>query len=268
MDAPVEQHGTLPSSVPTGLVGLLAAAAVAAWVATHVFISPRKSRRARLLLFFVRVLVGCTALWLALNALGRTVMFLNAWSLWIPSLIGAAAVEISLALYALERRTVSRGAGFVLAVLRMALVLLVVIMLVQPVFSWEETRLAVRYVAVLLDDSASMHLVDRQLSVSEKLQLVQVFRPEAPDRPHRLDQCVGPLEEVRDKLAAQADSLALLKDAAFDMLKRQLETRRESMQKLFAHARRTVDAQATTMLKSAADRSSSPVMSASSRNTP
>ena len=247
MDAPVEQHGTLPSSVPTGIVGLLAAAAVAAWVATHVFISPRKSRRARLLLFFVRVLVGCTALWLALNALGRTVMFLNAWSLWIPSLIGAAAVEISLALYALERRTVSRGAGFVLAVLRMALVLLVVIMLVQPVFSWEETRLAVRYVVVLLDDSASMHLVDRQLSVSEKLQLVQVFRPGAPDRPHRLDQCVGPLEEVRDKLAAQADSLALLKDAAFDMLKRQLETRRESMQKLFAHARRTVDAQAKTL---------------------
>jgi len=243
MDVIVEHHGMLPPSIPAALVAGLAAAAALAWVALHLLIPRPRSRLVRFLLFLGRVGVGCTALWLALNALGRVLLLANPWSVWIPALAGAAATEICIGLYRLERETLSRRAGAVLIGLRLALVLLVILIIVQPVFSWEETRTADRYVAVLLDESASMYLIDKQLSVSEKLRLVQVFLPETADRPYRLEESLDHLRTVGGKLAAHADWLALLKDASHETLSRQLSKRRDSMGKLLGEVVAAADAE-------------------------
>jgi len=241
MGGAIEQHHLLPLSIPTAAVVALAVAAALVWIGTHFFIRRVPSKWARALFFFVRIAIGCGALWLVFNALGRVLLLATTWSIWAPALIGAAATESVIALYTLERRTVSRRAGLVLVVSRMALVLLVVVMLVQPVFSKDVSRTLYRYLAVLLDESASMYLVDRQATISEKLRLVKVFRPEAAERPYRLDESARQLEGVRQNLAAQADWLDLLKNAAFEMLTRQLDNRRKSMKQLFDDAGKTVD---------------------------
>jgi len=241
MGGAIEQHHLLPLSMPTAAVVVLAVAAVLAWIGSHFVARRLPSKWARALFFFVRIAVGCGALWLAFNALGRALLLATTWSIWAPALIGAVATESVIALYALERRTVSRRAGLALVVLRMALVLLVVVMLVQPVFSKNVNRTLYRYLAVLVDNSASMYLVDRQMTISEKLRLLKLFRPEAPERPYRLDESVRALENVRRNLAAQADWLGLLKNASFEMLTRQLDNRRKAMKRLFDEAGRTVD---------------------------
>jgi hypothetical protein len=243
--------GLLPDAIPTGVVVAIAILALAAWALTHVLKRRGHGRSARAAFFLVRVLVGCGALWLTFNALGRGLLLATTWSLWVAALVGAAATESAAALYGLERRTVSRAAGAALVALRLAMTLLVVVMLVQPVFSRDETRTLERHVAVLLDDSASMHLVDHQMSVAEKFQLFEMFRPEAPRRPYGVDETVDALGGVRQRLAAQADWLGLLKHAAFDVLKNQLgdPKRRASMKELFEDALRTTDEQLAELAK-------------------
>ncbi|MFO7897771.1 MAG: hypothetical protein R6V58_01785 [Planctomycetota bacterium] len=242
MSAEVVHPGMLPDTVVTPVVIAMAGAATAAWIASHLFLSRPKSKAGRLGLFILRVGVGGVAVWLALNALRRFLLFENPWPIWIPSLLGGAAVEIVLALYRLERERVSRRAGIGLVAIRLVLALLVVFMLVQPVFSWDERRQIDRYVAVLLDESASMRIADTQLTASEKLGLAEVFHPGLVERPYRLEAALLPLRRVSEKLGGQVDLLALLHDASFSTLRRQLKSHAGGMRDLFAESQRAIGA--------------------------
>ena len=97
------------------------------------------------------------------------------WTIWPIVLFGAAAIETILSLYGLERRVVSRRLGLALAGLRVALLALVIGMLAQPVRPWTLDKTLQRYVAVLVDNSASMYVPDTQLVPSEKMRLAQRF---------------------------------------------------------------------------------------------
>ncbi|MCX5675612.1 MAG: hypothetical protein NTX87_11455 [Planctomycetota bacterium] len=137
-----DPHYVLPPSIPTALVYCLAVAAIAAWVLAHRLSRGGVRKGVRnpttlrfltpFLTFAVRVAVGFVAMLAVAQALQRPLTLATNWPLWPIALGGAAAVEAVLALYAMERRTVSRSAGLALAALRVALVALVVMMLAQP----------------------------------------------------------------------------------------------------------------------------------------
>jgi len=246
-----DPHYVLPPSVPTALVFCLAVAAIAAWMVAH-----RLSRGAagrvrkgvrnpttfqkRFLTPFLtagRVAVGFVAMLAVAQALQRPLTLATNWPIWPIALAGAAAVEAVLALYAMERRTVSPSAGLALAALRVTLVALVVLMLAQPVRPWTLDKTLQRFVAVLLDNSASMYVPDSQLTPSEKMRLAEKFGVEGVRRPFALDLASDALDKVRADLAAQGEWLASIASAPADEHQKQLQGRREAL----AHALEAAD---------------------------
>lgn len=155
-----------------------------------------------------RLAAGTGALWMFWRALAELLTLATPWPLWAHGLLGAGAIEAALALYALERRGVSRAAGRWLAGLRVTAILAVLTMLAQPVLVWNETRRIDRHVVVLLDDSASMRVADRGMPVAERLTLAEFLGIEG----------VGPLPAVR-VLADQGRTLAARLEAALDRLR-------------------------------------------------
>ncbi|MCX5655099.1 MAG: hypothetical protein NTY65_10680, partial [Planctomycetota bacterium] len=235
-----EQHYMLPAAVPTVVVWLLAAAAVAAWLIGH-RLTRRPATRARQIAgFAARVAVGFAAMLAVSQALQRGLVLATNWPLWPIALLGAAAIEVVLALYAVERQTVSRRLGLALATLRVVLVALVIVMLAQPVRPWVLDKTIQRFVAVLVDNSASMYVPDTQLGASEKMRLAEKFAVAGARRPYALDAVADGLEKVRADLAAQAEWLASISSAAPDQRQKQLQGRREGLQRSFEAAQKKV----------------------------
>ena len=243
MIAAVQSHDVW--SQPTAVICLVAAAGIAAWAVLHL-LQARVGRgpgtwQRNALLLLVRVGVGFGTCLAVAQVLMRVLVLATNWPIWPIALGGAVVVEVLLLLYNLERQTVSRRAGMGLAALRVALVLLVVVMLTQPVRSLELQHKLKRFVAVLLDDSASMHLADRQLTPSEKLRLGEMLSIVDSQRPSRLDAAWQQLERVRQKLTEEGDRLQGIKEPDRP---RQLAARRKEMSELLTKARETVAGQA------------------------
>jgi len=196
----------LSNAVLFGLV----APAVALWFCVHIFLRPGASRWVQAMLFPVRALVGCGALWLILSAMARKLVLATSWSLWTPALLGAVAAESIIVLYRLERRTVSRRIGLVLVALRVVAAILIAIMLAQPVFSRDIHHVRERVVAVIVDESASMKMTEAGLRTSERLRLARMFSVEAARPAYAFDEAAQHLSEARQKLAAQSAWLDLL----------------------------------------------------------
>jgi len=171
----------------------------------------------------------------------------STWPFWVLPLVGAASIEVIIALYALERQTVSRKAGLSLLAMRLVVLLLVLFMLVQPILTWTNPRTIERFVAVLVDMSPSMQLVDEQMSAMQKLQLAEMFDIEEGNQIYQMVEAAKQLDAVQKKLAAQSSWLGLLGGTDFQTLGHHLKDRREAMQELFEEAEKTVDEQ-TTML--------------------
>ncbi len=235
-----ELHRILPVRLPTPLVVLLMVALVAAWVWTHVLRRKVGGPWSKWLLAAAGLAVGFLALLAAFDLLQRAVSFATNWWLWPIALGGALVVEALLALYALERRIVPPRVGFALAALRVAIALLIVLMLAQPVRSVDLSRTLQRFVAVLVDDSASMHVPDKQLSAAEKMRLAEVLSPDVPSRPWRIERVAAALKATRGKLGAQADWFASLRDARPDARQRQLEGRRKAIVEALAEAEEAI----------------------------
>ena len=219
-----QEHYVLPAAVPTAAVVLMATAAVGAWVALHVLAfrlasraaggSPPPSRltatfRSLLegapLVALAGVLVGFVAMLACAQAIQRGLVLATNWPIWPIALAGAVAVEIVLLLYALERRTVSRRAGLALGALRVALVVLVIIVLAQPVRPWESSRSQERFVAVLVDGSASMQVPDAQMPRADRVRLAETLAVRGVRRPYDLAGAAGAMEEAAARLAALDD---------------------------------------------------------------
>jgi len=236
MIPPTEPHYLLPGSVPTVLVYLLAVAAVVAWVLAHVLWRPRGGAWRRAAAWAARVGVGFLAMLAVSQAMQRGLVFKTNWAIWPIALVGALAVEIVLGLYALERRTISRPAGLGLAALRIAVTALVVAMFAQPVRPWDLEKTVERWVAVLVDTSASMFVPDTQLAPSERMRLAETLGIDGAARPYRVEQTAEEMDKVRQDLAAQGEWLASLAASKVEARQRQLEGRRKDMNEAFTKA--------------------------------
>ena len=170
----------LSSSIPAVAILALALFLLAAWVGLH-FPGPRRSLQSRLgdnahwLLMAARALVGTFFFWAIFQFLGRALLLAASWSLWFIALLGGAAVEITVWLYGLERKSVEKRTGLILVSLRVLLVVLALFMFLQPILSREVEKEMDRYVVVLLDDSASMHFRDAELRPADKVRLARLY---------------------------------------------------------------------------------------------
>ncbi len=92
--------------------------------------------------------------------MGQFLHLATGWPLWTVALIAALAAEIILRLYQYEQGAIGRTKGQWLTGLRLLALVALVWMLLQPIFSRKVDRKLEQEVVVVLDESASMNLVD------------------------------------------------------------------------------------------------------------
>ena len=191
-DSPTEslRPNLLSGQVSTFALVLLSLLAMGGWVASH-WLSAKLARR---LSGGPEQLMRARRVWrprrrrhagaLAAVAVARPPIVLETdWSLALSAFVGALAIEFAMALYAWERRLLDSRIGRLLLGLRVALIGVVLLILAQPVLAWVQGRKIERRVVVLVDDSKSMRLIDRQMTASEKLDLAQFFEVKADSGP-------------------------------------------------------------------------------------
>jgi len=247
MNPTTEAHYVLPESVPTVLVYLMAVVAAGVWVLLHFVWARPRAAGARAARFAILTAVGFLTLLAVWQALQRGLVLATNWPLWPIALLGALAVEIVVGLYTLERRTVSRGAGLTLSSLRVAIIVLVIIMLAQPVRPWNLDKTIQRWVAVMLDTSASMFVPDTQLGPAEKLRLAEALSIEGVARPFAMDRLAEELDQIGRDLSAQGEWLASLGNLDAPARKQQLDARRSDMNDAFAKANEDLATKAETV---------------------
>jgi len=240
------KHDLFMPSSPAVVIALLAAMAAAAWVGLH-FLRLGRLPAVRWALLPVRLALGYIALSLLFQVLQRGLVLTTSWALWPIALGGAACVELIVAFYRLERRTVSRRTGFILMGLRLALLLLAIIMLAQPVRSLDISRRLQRFVAVLVDNSASMHVPETQLTDSEKVRLAEMLGVEK--RPYPLDTVHQKIVQARQDLAARHEHLVRLRESKGDIFTTQLADYADKLLEALRNAQKTVTAQADAIEK-------------------
>jgi hypothetical protein len=179
------------------------------------------------------VILGALALGSLLQALDSlpALELTGGWPEWALGLIGAAGVEAGAWLYSSERRTVKRSAGVAMTVLRLLAVLVVVGLLARPVLrlEWEERRQ--RTVAVLVDDSASMHVADTDPTPARRVRLAEALMPDAPERPYRLDEVSRELQNASSRLRSMADRVAAIAELSPTARERQMAASADDLQK-------------------------------------
>ncbi len=157
-----------------------------------------RADRIKRILSPVRILVGTGALWLAAATAETMIILATDWPIWLLAALGAICVDAIVLLYAMERRTVPGRAGMAMCGMRVALVLGVIVMLAQPTWSAALDEEYERSVAVLIDNSASMHLPEIQMTHADKARLVETFG--IANRPVHLDTLQTELRTLGDDL--------------------------------------------------------------------
>lgn len=158
---------------------------------------------ARLLLGVAGAGVLTGALWAGFTLLGRGFPFSSSWPTLVVALIGAVSAEILLWLYELERGIVTSRRGFWLMALRLSALAVLLFILLQPAHTYLVTREISREVAILVDDSESMHISDSRLTPLEQLDRALVLGvPAALKRP-ALASLRSHLGTFRDRLASE-----------------------------------------------------------------
>lgn len=251
-----QANNILPQAVPTIAVFALAAIAIAAWVATYVLAhrlgGPAWTARLKPV---ARVAVGIIAMMLAFDAAARTVLLSTTWPIWILALMASTCVELLVALYAFERGVVHRKGGTAALGLRIALAIGLILMLAQPVWSWDLHRDRPKTVAILLDNSASMHMDQKYLTPADKVRLGEAMGVLA--RPYSLDALRGELGVIQRQAIETRDWLNTLKAVADETRGRQMDTRRTAMRKQFTDAVETIEARMEGLWGEEADRTAS-----------
>ncbi|MDP7495215.1 MAG: hypothetical protein QGI77_02230, partial [Roseibacillus sp.] len=111
-------------------------------------------------LMMIRGSLVFAAAWGLMELLRKVFHLGTGWPLWTIALITAVAVEFIIFLYRYEQSAVGRTKGRWLTALRLLALVALVWMLLQPVFSRKVNRELEQEVIVVMDDSASMDLVD------------------------------------------------------------------------------------------------------------
>lgn len=190
---------SLTGSLSTPMLILASVVLVVGWVLLHwrVPVTRRSTRIAR---FAFGTCLGAVALLLVFRSLERFLVLAAAADLpWIV-FGGALAIEGVAALYRLERQAAPENIRRWTGICRVLAVTSVLVMLLEPTFSKETTLIDERVVAVLVDDSLSMDLVDVQATESEKLDLADLFLPGRIDGRFPAEPVRQSLDEVRRRL--------------------------------------------------------------------
>ena len=111
-------------------------------------------------LMMIRGSLVFAAAWGLMELLRKVFHLGTGWPLWTIALITAVAVEFIIFLYRYEQSAVGRTKGHWLTALRLLALIALIWMLLQPVFSRKVNRELEQEVIVVMDDSASMDLVD------------------------------------------------------------------------------------------------------------
>ena len=109
----------------------------------------------------IRAISMFFALWGLVLLLARWLEINPFWPAWLLPLIGAVGVELIFWSYRYESTSISSQRGRLLIGLRLAELALLLWILLQPVWSRYVEREIEREVIVMVDDSASMDLVDK-----------------------------------------------------------------------------------------------------------
>ncbi|MEM9016922.1 MAG: hypothetical protein AAGC68_07900, partial [Verrucomicrobiota bacterium] len=120
------------------------------------------------------LLVGF-GIWLASQFAGQFLALATSWPLWVTSLLGGFAAETILFLYQFEKSLVAPARGKLLLALRLSALAVLLLILIQPVRSFLESKEIEREVAVLIDESDSMLLAQERLDPTERLDRAALF---------------------------------------------------------------------------------------------
>ncbi|MFT5495422.1 MAG: hypothetical protein ACI9TH_000813 [Kiritimatiellia bacterium] len=232
MDNDLGRTDLLSADVPTLIVLLMMVALVTAWFFAHRLKERMPNRLSRGAYLLARTLVGTLALWSMWQFIGRLLVLETNWSLWVTAFVGACALEGVLALYQWERSIVSPRLGRALAWLRGSAVFVLLVMLVQPVFSREGERTIDRDVVVLVDDSESMQLTDKRLSISEKLEIARVFDVPAARKRYPLQDLQQEVATLQAEVKRQTEALVLPPSAGDESKAHMLAKRRAALSEL------------------------------------
>lgn len=142
------------------------------------------------------------ALWGLVILLGRGLELASFWPQWVIPLIGALGAELVFWSYRYERTAISPRRGRWLTVLRLSELAVLLWILLQPVWSRYVEREIEKEVIVMIDDSASMDLIDEG-QVKTRLELAKE-QLEASGLLEELDGKVG-IREVRAARKALLD---------------------------------------------------------------
>jgi hypothetical protein len=214
----------LDSAIATPTVWMGAAALLLFWMLLH-WLSRRfaTGKLLRWLAWPLRIAVGTAAIWTVWQAVARHLVLESSWPLWVNALVGATAIEIICGLYQLEKRIVKPSLGRWLLALRLLMTAAVLTMLVQPVFARDEERREDRNVVVLVDDSASMQIADREMPVDEKLGLAAFEGMDFLRNRPPLATALGEGRSLLERLAAAAESLRVVEMLGRDEEKTRLD---------------------------------------------
>ncbi|MGI6496028.1 MAG: hypothetical protein ACOX5G_08065 [Kiritimatiellia bacterium] len=183
-ETPFERTDLLPASIPAAVLVLLALGGAALWIAARRFSRRHAAAIPAWAGFLGRAIAGAIAFWTISQAAARGIDFAARGPLWLYAALASLAVESIDAAYAREAKAVSPRLGRILPLLRCASALLVLLMLLQPHITRTVTRPVTRHVAVLLDDSDSMHFEDTLWTPGEKIGLgVRAGICDAAERP-------------------------------------------------------------------------------------
>ena len=214
MASDVQAHLLLPATVSTSVVIAVAVVGLAAWAAAHVWARRPRRLTGRAVAFAALAALGSFSVWLLFNVLARFVTLETPWRLWVCAVISGVGTESIIALYELERRMLRPATRMIVGFLRIMLLLLIAAMLVEPVVVDETPHEEERFVAVLVDVSASMDIQDVHASASEKLALAEALlpAPESGKQPFRAGSWLGEAAAARDGIAPHLRWLRLARD--------------------------------------------------------
>lgn len=207
----------LSEAWPIWLLALGLCAAAASWAALYRLagrLAPAGAAAAdvptpavrthRAALAAARAALAFGAVWLAIQILGKAFLLMTTWPAWLMAAFAAGAGEGLIWLYAVERRVVSPRTGRTLIALRLALLGLLLVMVLQPVWASVWTDWKKRSLIILVDVSASMHISDDHMPPHEKLRLAEAFSVAAARRPYEIERTAAELGSARKQMAAEA----------------------------------------------------------------
>jgi hypothetical protein len=201
------------STVATPVMFALVVLLLAGWIGVHWARRFVRQERIATVWIALRAFVGFCC-WLAIaGAMSRVVELAGNWPRWVIALMAAGAIEAVIGLSRFERQTLSPRFGRSLLALRILLVVLLAVMLLQPVLAFESISTDERFVAVLLDDSASMQLVDNEPTVTERMELARLYGIDVARRENELDAVDERLSQIAEVVATHVHELELLSTA-------------------------------------------------------